>query len=393
MDKIDGCNNEFSFMVSEIKNENQLRMTIDNLKNKIDNNKSPNKKENNIIIHFDQANSNKIQFISNFINKTYIEDNNCIFIFIIHITRHFIHENYNRIYYIPNIYPHINQLFIDNLKGKKIKLNEIMGKKVKDILDDKELINLEKVFPNALTSFIYERMNENNNKIILDNSSNKDNILNKENYIAEIIKYMEEDTDFKKKIIDKVKELIQKEYNVEECRSLVDKTLNNMDKNSIDFINSFLEYIINILFSKNLKHIFEVLEYNNLLTTLIEIKKNKNKEIEVKLDYLKTKFLNSIKFDNKTYEPKFKFNHIIPGLYNFYKSLSYYINNNIAIKLFKKEKKLRKYSGNNKEEVAYDHTLHRRCRIHRQPHLRRAFKRGIRCSCSRQPFKLVSRSA
>ena len=56
-------------MVSEIKNPNHLINIIDEIKNK-------NANENNkyILIHFEQVNSNKIQFISNFIIKNLNED-------------------------------------------------------------------------------------------------------------------------------------------------------------------------------------------------------------------------------------------------------------------------------------------------------------------------------
>ena len=346
---IDGSSNEMSFMVSEIRNENQLRITIEELKKKNDNNKYANEKNYNILIHFEQINSNKIQFISNFINKNFKEKDNYRFIFIIHIKRNFDLKNNERIYSIPNINQDINQLFIDNLNGKEIKLNDLLDKNIKEILDDNdELMNLDKEFKRALTSFIYKELIENNKKI---NSKNKNGKLNEDNYNEEINKYMEEDDVFRTKIIDKAKELIQNESEAEgDCKSLVEKILKNMGKNSLDIINCLLDYIKEKIFSKYLKYIFEVLEDSNFLTTLVEIKKEKDNELEDKIDYLKNKFLEAIKMDKKKYEPKFIFNFKIPGFYNFYQNLSYYINKNISVEHFNIEKKLREYFDENPEK-------------------------------------------
>ena len=346
---IDGCNNEMSFMVSEIRNENQLRITIEELKKKNDNNKYENEKNYNILIHFEQINSNKIQFISNFINKNFKENDNYRYIFIIHIKRNFDLENNERIYSIPNIDQDINQLFIDNLNGKEMKLNDLLDKNIKEILDDNdELMNLEKEFKRALGSFIYKELIENNKK---ENFKNKSDLLRGDNYNEEIIKYMEEDDDFRKKIIDKAKELILNNNEAEgDCRSLVEKILKNMGANSLDVINCLLDYIKEKIFSKYLNYIFEALEDSNFLTTLVEIKKEKNDELDDKIDYLKTKFVEAIKMDNKKYEPKFIFNHKIPGLYNFYKDLSNYIKKNVTIEYFNNEKKLREYFDINSEK-------------------------------------------
>ena len=74
-------------MITEIRNENQLKITIDELKKKNENNKY--EKDFKILIHFEQFNSNKIQFITNFIFKNYKEKDNYKYIFIIHIKRNF----------------------------------------------------------------------------------------------------------------------------------------------------------------------------------------------------------------------------------------------------------------------------------------------------------------
>ena len=151
-DKINGCDGEYSFKISDIKNENQLKLKIEELKKKYDNSKQKNNKNIHILIHFEQINSNKIQYISNFINKNYKEKDDIRFIFIIHLKRNIrsndlesgddseeeessISESEDflseKIYAIPDIDKDINQLFIDNLNGMEINLNNVLDKNIK----------------------------------------------------------------------------------------------------------------------------------------------------------------------------------------------------------------------------------------------------------------------
>ena len=386
---IDGSNNRMAFMISEIRNENQLKITIDELKKGNESNKY--EKDYKILIHFEQFNSNKIQFISNFIFKNYKENENYRYIFIIHIKRNFDFANIDdkkeekksqdnkseiikegkkgedkkperkkekkseRIYSIPNINKEINQLFIDNLNGNEIKLNDLLEKSIKEILDDNdELMNLDKEFKRALASFVYIELNE--KKKISGNPKIKNSLLNEDNYSEEILKYMDDDEDFRKKIIEKAKSLI--DINNEskgDCKSLVDKIMKNMGKNNLDIISCLLDYIKEQIFNKYLLYIFNVLEDSNFLTTLVEIKKDKNNNLDENvISILKDKFLDAIKMDNKSYEPKFIFNYKIPGLYNFYKNLSDFINKNITVEFFNNEKKLREYYGPNSEKEKID---------------------------------------
>ena len=328
-----------SFMISEIKSEKQLYNIINEIKTRNDTNRNENK---NIVIHFDQFYSKQIQFVSNFILKNFKDDKyKYKYIFIIHIKRNF--DNIKeRIYSIPDINPEINQLFIDNLNGSSFKLNDLLEKEIKDIINE---INLEKEFKRTLTSFIYKEYNEKkNNQISFLNENNSIG----ENYIEEIPKYMEEEVDFKEKIIDKVKDLINNDKDSEgSCKSLIDKIfkLNYIGKNTIDIISCLLDYIKEKIFSKYLRHILEVLEDNNILTTVFEIKKNNiNLLDEDIIIELRDKFLNNITMEKKIFKPKFLSNYKIPGFYNFYKNLSDYINKNITIEYFNNEKKLREYT-------------------------------------------------
>ena len=86
---------------------------------------------------------------------------------------------------------------------------------------------------------------------------------------------------------------------------------NFISKNSVDIISSLLNYIKEEIFGKYLKYIFLVLEDNNILTTLIEIQNNKNKEINEKIirklieDSLDLITYYDVKRD---YNPKFLYN-------------------------------------------------------------------------------------
>ena len=353
-----GINNDMRFMVMEIKTEDQLRNKIEEIKNRNEDSKL--EKNYNIFIHFEQFNTKKIQFISSFIIKNFKEDK-YNYIFIIHIQRNFNAQINDRIYTIPDINPDINQLFIDNLNAANINLNDLLEKKIKDIMEDNgQLMDLNREFKRTLTNFVYKELNEKRNTINISNSlnnkdydkknsiiiSNENNKINEDNYEYEIIRYMDKDEEFKDKIIDKAKKLIDSDKEAEgDCKKLIDKILkmNYIGKNSLDIISCLLDYIKEEIFNKYLKYIFTVLEDNNFLTTLLEIKNNKSNSIEENIiEKLKEKSLEIITIDKNIYEPKFLFNYKIPGFYNFYRNLSNYINKNITIEYFNNEKNLRK---------------------------------------------------
>ena len=124
-------------MISNIKMENQIDKAIKEIK--FQNEKNLIKYNNDIkdrviYIAFEQINSNKIQFVSEYIKKNYKNDN-YKYIFIIHIQRSFNLKNNNNnnkmIYSIPDIDPEIEQLFIDNLNGPNIKFKDLLKKMLK----------------------------------------------------------------------------------------------------------------------------------------------------------------------------------------------------------------------------------------------------------------------
>ena len=110
-------------LISEIRSEAQFKNLIEG---QINNKKNNSNKNNNLIyIHFDCYNSKYLSFIILFVNNNYGKEN-YRFIFIEHIQRNFTSKEFPTIYTVPGVYYNVNQLFIDNLSGHDIQLNDIL---------------------------------------------------------------------------------------------------------------------------------------------------------------------------------------------------------------------------------------------------------------------------
>ena len=254
-------------------------------------------------------------------------------------------------------------------------LKDLINKNISDIIFSAEVFrNLDKEFRETLTAFVYDKMAEKNKPFLEQNSKTSEfsmylnqkygekNNSKADNYSEEIINYMLYiDKEFKDEIIEKAKKLIESDKDAQtDCNRLIDKMFkeNYINKNKIDIISCILDYIKENVFSKYLKLIFNVLEDNNFLTTLIEINNDKtcrlcknstgvkpnNRNI---IKELETKFLKEIKVDkNKKYEPKFLAHYKVPGFYGFYKNLSDYLNKEIIPEFLDNEKDLRNIEPN-----------------------------------------------
>ena len=280
-------NNIDEIEISEIKTENGFKNTIDNIKNK---NRYEKKDKKIILIHFEQSDSNKIQFVTDFINNYYrVDEYN--YIFIIHIKRNYERES---LYSIPNIYKNINQLFIDNLQGPDISIINLMNRNVKDVID--LYLNMDNIFKDVLVKFIGKNINENKDDEIKDI---KISLNSKENkYIDEILDYFRNDNEFKCDLIKKVKELMDLDEDANnDFGNLVDKMFksNYINKNSIDIISSILDFIRENIIEKYFWNIFKVLKDNNILKELIDNQSDKNKINELKSKALKLIKLNDEK--------------------------------------------------------------------------------------------------
>ena len=333
---VEGLNKDMSFMVSVIRSEDGLKTLIEEIKIKNENNKK--KKDYNICIHFERSNFERIKFISNFILNNF-KDDKYNYILIIHINRNFNLKKSERIHSLPDINPAINQIFIDNLNGNNnMKLNDLLQKDISDILNEKkEEMKLDEEFNKTLINFV---INELNNKVDLDDN-------NKNEYINEIKTYMNEEGDIKEKIKETTYKLIDDNKDEEgNCKEIIEKIyeMKYINIYTIDIVSYLIDYIKENIFNKYLKKVLEILEDNNILTTLIEIQKNDYKNIHKNLvEEIIMKYLDEITIDkNKIYKSKILFNYNVPGFYNFYTNISDYISKNITSNYLNNETKRRK---------------------------------------------------
>ena len=327
--------------ISKIKTENKLDSLIREIKYQNENSTSFANRKNIIYISFEQFNSNKIQYVSEYIKKNYKgnkdenKDDKYKYIFIIHIQRKFNDKEKSNIYSILDIDSDIEQLFIDSLNGPEIEFKDLLKKPIKDIMSDNSAyMNLNDEFNKLLESFVYKELNEKRNQSNQTNLSlikdlNKSSMIDiplkqtDSRYYNELKKYMENNPYLKEKILDKAKAFLSEDRTMEgTSQKLVERILqkNYIGKNSRDIISCILNYIKEEIFGKYIKYIFKALEDNNILTTLIEIQNDKNNGIDGSIiKELIESLLESLSYDEqKDYSPKFLYNYRIPGFFNSY---------------------------------------------------------------------------
>ena len=333
---VNGINESSSFkMISEIKSELQLDSIINTMisdKEK-DNIKTKNPYKNYIFIHFDESNSKKIGFLVSFFINNYSDNRELKFIFIVHIKRHFVNKSkiYDKIYAILDINSDVYQLFIDNLNGPIIKLDELLANPVQVLIKYK-IIKFEELFKKVLRQFT----NENLKQFIGKNST-----IDNENYSEKLEKFFDDNKNFRNKIIEKVKLFIfEQKFN----SNIIDEVykLRYINENSIDLVSSIIDYIKNKIISVYFLRILNEFEDNNILTSSLVISNERdifNEDIQNIINDINIKYLDMIKLEEDKSNPKFNLNFIIPGFYNFYIKLSDFIGRNITKEYFKYEKK------------------------------------------------------
>ena len=280
-------------MVSKIRNESGLKNLIDELKNQNENNKL--KKEYNIYIDFEQSNSKKMKFISNFIFNNF-KDDKYNYIFIIHINRNFNKNKNERIYSLPDINPEIDQLFIDNLNGNnKMTLTDLLKKDIIKILEEnKDELKLKEEFNKILINTLTKELNE---------KGFENNII--DTYISEIENYMKEEDIIKDKIIEITYKFIDNNNDEEKkCKDIINKIYkeNYINQYDIDITSCIIKYIKENIFNTYLKKIFLILEDNNIFTTILDLKKNGYKVLTQNLvEEIVTKYLDEITIEKMKY--------------------------------------------------------------------------------------------
>ena len=321
--------NEHFHMISEIQSEQQME---DLITEKL---RQSNTKENQnqfVFLQFEVTQSSKLSFLIPFAINNYPGEN-LKFIFIIHVKRSIDDKKIN-ISNVIDVYPNVNQLFIDNLTGEKIALNDILDKSIKDILEENN-DDITNLFNKVLKKFINKNLSNDNFNL---NNNLDINIDNYEEKLKELFNNKEKS--FMNDILEKAKlftkgtgkDIIEKIYR--------DKYIN---KNSADIISVIKEYISEIIFENILMNILEILEDNNFLTTLLVSNTKKEKLLSEKvIKEIKLNQLKDLKIDNyKTYYPRFNLNFIIPGFYLFYEQISSFITDKIIGDYRQNENKIR----------------------------------------------------
>ena len=334
---IEGINRRMSCIISDIKSENEFKNIIDEIK--IKNEKNKYDKGDYIYIHIEQSDSKKIKFITNYILYN-LKSEKYNYIIIIYINRNFNKQNFEKIYSLPDINPDINQIFIDNLNyDYKITLKDILSTNdIKSIFTKFEEIEgqliINEEFDKTLVNFLKKELIE----IGFDYNNSLE-------YINNIKNYLYEEDSIKKTIIEMTYKYIDDKLEEKNIKDLIDKIYydNLINKYTVDFASFLIEYIKEEIFDKNLINIFKILEDNNILTTLIENKKREEGIMDINLikEIIKQYLNEKLSEENNVYKCKFLYNYNIPGLYNFFEFLSNYINKNVSICYYNKEKQLR----------------------------------------------------
>ena len=328
-----------SQMISEIQSEQQME---DLVQEKLKQNKANPNKQQFIFLQFEATQSSKLSFLIPFVINNYPEENHK-FIFIIHAKRS-IDDKRVSISNVIDVYPNVNQLFIDNLVGEKISLNDILEKSIKDILEENNN-DITNSFNKVLKKFINKNIN---NDTFKGNNNYGIDINNYEEKLESLFNTKE--SSFMKDILEKAKsftkgtgkDIIEKIYK--------DKYIN---KNSVDIVSIIKEYISEIIFENILMNILSVLEDNNILTTLLisSIKKEKMLSEKV-IKEIKANQLKDLKFDDyKKYYPKFNLYFTIPGFYLFYEKISDFISEKIVGDYRQNENKIRYFFKGDVNEI------------------------------------------
>lgn len=151
-------------------------------------------------------------------------------------------------------------------------------------------MKLDDEFDKTLKNFLIKKLNE-NPKFIGNNTE----------YINDIIDYINKEESIKNKVIEITYKIIENKFNEDEfSNNMIEKIFssNYINQFTLDIISCIIEYIKEEVFNENLKKIFEMLEDNNILTTLIENKKGNYNSIDKKtIRDLIIDYLEELKFD------------------------------------------------------------------------------------------------
>jgi len=244
-------------MISEIKRESQLIDLINEKKFK-----SKQTNNNFYIMHFYQHELDKINFIISTL-KIHYGNEDIIFIFIVHIKRIMDKKKKEKIYSIPDVDEKVDQIFIDNLNGLTISLEDLAKNGIRQILDDSKLVDKNNEFLKALKAYF---------------NSYTDKLHFIDNYLPKIIKYFDKNKEFIEIILSKSLDLIYKESNnkdkgknnenIEYFNEIKKEIFANsyINHNTIDIVSSIInDVIIGKRIRGSIMKVIDALESNNFL--------------------------------------------------------------------------------------------------------------------------------
>ena len=222
-----------------------------------------------LIIHFEESDSQNLEFILMFLErfeKELKESKKKLIVVLIHLSRG--KEEFNKDIFVPNL-SDFEQIFIDNLFGRNILISEIMGQSIRELYENKKLIDIDELFKYEL--FIcFQKIDY----------SFQDKEVNQNDYINDIIGKILDDENLmnriKNRIINEIEKIqnVQENYENEEINNYKEKGNifdnifeNNSFESRIDFI-SLLAYELEQKFTNYLTKFIVNSEKLSILSSL-----------------------------------------------------------------------------------------------------------------------------
>ena len=281
-----------------------------------------------------------ISEINNYKEINKITDNYKKFIFAVHIKREFnLEKKSDKVTTVLIADKKINQLFIDNLNGAKLKLN--FAEKINiNYFINQNIIQPKKLIKEEIMNFFIEHKNE---------KMGSCKGIDSNNFIQEFENYIEKE--------EEIINIIEKKSQFKNDKNLIDliiKDKKSINQNSTDFFTVILENAKDIIKEK-IRIFLTKTESNNFFTTIFMLNVNNNLEkndSSINLsenplnDYsinisdkdilnneiiknIRIEFLKLVKKNKNELTGKeninIKINYKIPGFYNIYKEIREYI--------------------------------------------------------------------
>ena len=218
--------------INIIKTEHQFEMEISDFY-------ESNKKL--LLIHFEEEDCQNLEFVIIFLERIEKENesNNFIkkmIIILNHLKRK--KEEFNKDIFVPNL-SSFEQTFIDNLSGKEVLISELMNKNIRELYENTNLINIDKIYKTELY-YSFQKI-----QYLFQDNSIEQNI-----YIEKIINKILNDPylmmTIKKKIIEQIEsnQTLQEKEN-EQNNNIYDNIFENntfeINKDFISMLNTELE--------------------------------------------------------------------------------------------------------------------------------------------------------